>query len=99
MQIGKIDAVHAIEIVAAHFGFTKEDILSKRKHEELAAARQMAMYILREVLGLSLKQAGLELHRDHTTVMYGANTLKEKLKTDSALKKNVGEIRAQLNMK
>ena len=55
-------------------------ILSNQKTKVVAEARMIAMYLLDNLLNYSTNQIGSLLNRDHTTVMYGLNKIKNSLK-------------------
>ena len=61
-----------IEIVAEHYRLPPEELTGKRRPKNIAHARQVAMYLLREENGLSLPVIGGHLGgRDHSTIRYG----------------------------
>ena len=60
-----------IKVCADHFGVTVKEVTSGGRTKQLALARQVAMYVLRATLSLSLKEiGGLFGNKDHTTVMH-----------------------------
>ncbi len=70
-----------IFMTAQHFGFAVTDITGTRRTKRLALARQVAMYIMRKTLNVSLKEIGFSFGgRDHTTVMHAINKV-ERLRT------------------
>jgi chromosomal replication initiator protein len=77
IQPGKI-----IEVIAEREGVSVDDIVGQNRSVRVAVPRQLAMYILYELHGVSLPQVGELLGRDHTTVMHGRDKVKgnEKLK-------------------
>lgn len=67
----RISKEEVIRLVAKEFGITVAEIKSKRRTKEVALARQLAMYLLRNQLGLSLKEVGECFGgKDHTTVIH-----------------------------
>ena len=50
------------------------DVLSSCRKPDLVDARQMAMLLMRE-RGMSLKNIGRFMNRDHSTVIYDVNTV------------------------
>ncbi len=86
-----------IEAVATAFRLDPEDLLGKRRSKDIALARQVAMYLLREEAQLSLAQTGRELGgRDHTTVLHGCSKIAETLDRDHRLQRQVDQIRERL---
>lgn len=71
-----------IEAAARAWGVTAADIRSNRRTQQLALARQVAMYLIRKNLGLSLKEIGLCFGgKDHTTVMHAVDKV-ERLRVE-----------------
>jgi chromosomal replication initiator protein len=86
-----------IDAVADRFGLTRERLLSRDRSAEVALPRQVAMYLLREDVQLSLPQIGERLGgRDHTTVMYGCDKITELMEQDERLRRQVAALREQL---
>jgi chromosomal replication initiator protein len=57
--------------VSTYFGLTVEDLCSPSRTKQLVIARQIAMYLIRELTDLSLPRIGKAFGgRDHTTVMH-----------------------------
>ena len=82
-----------IDIVAGQFGTTAEEILSKKRNQEIVLPRQVAIYICRELTDLSTTQIGRSFGgRDHTTVMHSCEKISLQMKKDILLKKRVDEI-------
>lgn len=79
--------------VAESFNLTEESLCSKRKTQEIALARQVAMYLTRSLTKTSLKIIGLEFGgRDHSTVIHACNLIAENLKKDSEFKLKIDQI-------
>ena len=82
-----------IEMVARSYDTTPEDITGKRRSQQIALPRQVAMYICRRMTSLSTTNIGNAFGgRDHTTVMHGCDKIEETMKADFAFKKRVEEI-------
>jgi chromosomal replication initiator protein len=63
----------------------------------VALPRQVAMYLLREEANVSLPQIGVVLGgRDHTTVMYACEKVRDLLERDDRLRRQVIQIRESL---
>jgi chromosomal replication initiator protein len=56
---------------AKYFGLRREDLVSKSRSRPLTTARHIAMYLLRELTGLSLIKIGELFDRDHSTALHG----------------------------
>lgn len=65
-----------LKACSEHFEISEEAILSKRRTADIAMARQVAMYFVREMGALSLSQIGARFGgRDHTTVMHACQKI------------------------
>jgi len=85
------------EAVANYYSITVEDMKSARRSREVAVPRQVAMYLTREMLGLSLPQIGEAFGgRDHTTVMYACQKIQEGMAASPSLASLVDDIRKLL---
>jgi chromosomal replication initiator protein len=74
------------KITAEHFNVQIEDLSAKIRTKEIAIARQVAMFLARELTGASLPKIGAEFGgRDHTTVMHACEKIKGNIKTDQAI--------------
>jgi chromosomal replication initiator protein len=74
------------KITAEHYGLRVEDLSAKIRTEKIAAARQMAMYLARELTRASLPKIGAEFGgRDHTTVMHACEKIRVSSKIDPAI--------------
>lgn len=86
-----------IRIVAGHFGLRAEDLTGRKRTKEIANARQIAMYLLREENDLSLPAIGDHLGgRDHSTVRYGVERVTEELEGDEALRTIIMGLRERI---
>ncbi len=80
------------DVVARHYGMTKADLESPNRRQALARARQVAMYLSRELTNCSYPQiAYVYGKRDHTTILYGYRKINKLLKSDAGL---VSEVEA-----
>ena len=93
--LGPEDIIHR---VSSYYRLLPEDLQSKSRKHEYVLARQMAMYITKQLTGLSLKAIGKHFGgRDHTTVMHSCNTIEDYFTTDNDVKKAYKEIFNALN--
>ena len=85
-----------IKKVAAFYQVSEADIISARRNREVAKARQVAMYLIREINHLSTTRIG-ELFggRDHSTVMYACDKVAEQIQTDVQLQADVSKLRGK----
>jgi len=85
--------IKAINTVVTQFFAVEEAVLlSKRRTQDVAMARQVAMYLARTLTSMSLKTIGAEYGgRDHSTVIHGVNVVRDALKADAELKLRVDQ--------
>ena len=76
---------------------TEKEIVGKSRKMEIAEARQVSMYLCRDIMGTSLNNIGLFFGgRDHTTVMHAVKTVKDKQLSSSQMKRMISTIRKEL---
>jgi len=81
------------EVVCEYFGIKREDLLSKTRRREIALPRQLAMYFAKEYTNSTFTKIGEEMGgKDHSTVMYACETIKDVSKIDKEIKKYVKEL-------
>ncbi|MBM7468815.1 chromosomal replication initiator protein [Microbacterium keratanolyticum] len=86
-----------ITATAAYFKLTVDDLYGSSRSQQIATARQIAMYLCRERTSLSLPKIGqLFGNRDHTTVMYAYKKISDLMKERRSLYNQVSEITTQL---
>ena len=96
-QRTNIEPAYIVTAVAAAFGLTREQLLGRDRSREVALPRQIAMYLMREVGNISLPQIGDAIGgRDHTTVMYACDKVRDMIERDDRLRRQVIQLREQL---
>lgn len=84
--------------VSRTFDVTPADIRSDKRNSNISLARQVAIYIVDQVTGLSLKAIGNEFgNKHHSTIIYALKEIKNKLEKDIALKATVDDIIKNIN--
>ena len=87
-----------VEVIASHFGFEADELLSQKRNKDIAYSRQIAMYLCRQMTDLSLQQIGKELgNRDHTTVRHGIEKITEDLKNSQFLQDTIDVLQKKIN--
>jgi chromosomal replication initiator protein len=93
----KIKVPLIIKKVAKEFKLTVKELKGSRRTEEIAFARQVAMFILREDFGFKLDQVAKYLERnDHTTVIHAVDKIKSKLMIDEGFKVQMDQLRENI---
>lgn len=81
------------------FNVTSDDIRSQNRNAQISLARKIAIYVIREVKGLSYTAIGNELKRDHSTMTISYRDVKKSLSKNSDLKETVDDIIKNLKEK
>jgi len=93
----KITVEKIINEVCEFYNVSKKEILSKSRKKEYVLPRQVIMYLLREELNLSLPSIGVKLgNKDHTTVGYACEKIREKLRKDGEFIKDFQVIKERI---
>jgi len=94
---GQTPSVLAIqEAVSSVLGVPREDLLSPRRTPRVARARQLAMFLARELTPLSLAQIAREFDRDHSTVLHAIRAVSQRLEPGSETTDAIHRVRASL---
>ena len=79
--------------VARTFSVSAEDIRSKKRAAQISMARQVSIYIVREITQMSLSSIGEEFGgRDHATIVYAIQQVEKTMKKDSHQKEIIDDI-------
>ena len=82
-----------ISEVGRTFSVTSDEIRSGKRSQNISSARQAAMYIVREITGLSTAAIGQEFGgRDHSTVVYAIKQIEREMKNDGGLRETIEDI-------
>jgi chromosomal replication initiator protein len=89
----EITAATIMAQTAAYFGITIEDLCGSSRSRVLVTARQIAMYLCRELTDLSLPKIGQQFGgRDHTTVMHADRKIRSLMAERRAIYNQVSEL-------
>jgi len=84
--------------VAEHFDIRLADMTSKRRPENIAFPRQIAMYLARQMTESSLSTIGEAFGgRDHGTVLHACRLVKDRMEIDTNVRHVVSYLEAQLH--
>ena len=92
-QTAEITATQIIGQTAAYFGLSIDDLCGSSRSRVLVTARQIAMYLCRELTDLSLPKIGQAFGgRDHTTVMHANRKIRELMAERRSIYNQVTEL-------
>lgn len=85
------------DIVANYYNIRSDDIRGSKKPKSIAYPRQIAMYLSRKILDISLPKIGDQFGgRDHTTVIHACSKIERELESDTNLQKTIFELEKRI---
>ena len=95
-ESGEITSATIMGQTAAYFGLTLEDLRGQSRSRVLVNARQIAMYLCRELTAMSLPEIGKEFSKDHTTVMHANKKIGQLMAERRAIYNQVTELTGRI---
>ena len=96
----RITAEVVIEAVCAYYSLKTDELTGSARRREIVTPRHIAMYLTREMVGLSLPQIGKAFgNRDHSTVIHACEKIETGLKINNGqneLTKVINDIRQSI---
>lgn len=89
--VGKV-----ISAVSKKYGVSEDEIRGKKRNQEIVRARNIAIYIIRDITALSLPKIGLEFDRNHTTIMSSLNVIENEIKNKPLLELEIEELTKEI---
>lgn len=75
------------------YSVTPEDMRSQKRSSQISTARQVAIYVVNRITGLSYSNIGVEFgNRDHSTIVYAINKVKSSIKKDPSFKGMIDDM-------
>ena len=79
--------------VSDYYGTSMGELISATRRREITVPRQIAMYLVREIIGMSLPQIGRVFgDRDHTTVLHSCKSVEQNMKNNPTMKSVVDDL-------
>ena len=86
-------------LVAEHFDVPVDKLGGKTRKRQFVIARQLSMYLAKNLTGKSLKAIGQMFGgRDHSTVIYSIKTVQDLMETDLVFKDTVAELEKKIKL-
>ncbi|NYH52732.1 chromosomal replication initiator protein [Nocardiopsis arvandica] len=95
-EVPEVTAGSIMSQTAAYFGLTVEDLCGTSRSRVLVTARQIAMYLCRELTELSLPKIGQQFGRDHTTVMHADRKVRALMAERRSIYNQVHELTSRI---
>ena len=87
-----------IDEVCKYYSIENDVLRGQGRTKDTALARQIAMFLIREMTNLSLKEIGREFdNRDHTTVLHSTDRIEKLKKSNPDIAEVIKDIRANIN--
>lgn len=79
-------------IIAEKYNVKLNDLKSKSRKKDIVIPRQIAMYVCREMLNVSLVSIANDFNRDHTTIMHGYDKIKGEMEDNQEFRKEIEDL-------
>lgn len=90
----KVSPKLVLEKTANYYEISFNDIIGTKRSRDVVVPRQIAMFIMREELGMSFPRIAKSLGgKDHTTIMHGVNKIKTEVSRDSVMSQDIQSIK------
>lgn len=86
-----------VDATAEYYKLNPDVIFSKSRVRDIADARQVIMYLCRDLTGLSTPAIGAKLNRRHATVLHGISAVQDRIKYAKDVQEAVTAIRTEIN--
>ncbi len=86
-----------IEETAKYYSLDSKDILGQSRIKTVVLPRQISIYLVKEILGLSLPETGKVFKRDHTTIIHSLKKIEELVKKDRETLEIIRDIKSNIN--
>jgi len=96
-RVQRLDADLIIRYVAEYYNLKAEELRARRQTRVISGPRQVAMYLIHELIGTTLKETGILFgKKDHTTVLYACDKIRKALDDDIPLARDVKLIKIKI---
>ena len=95
----QIDANKVLDCVCKFYSIKKEELLGRKRTKEIAMARQIAMYIISDLIPMPLASIGNIFGKDHATVIYAKNKISEDIAKSKKLAIEINDMKQMIKGK
>jgi chromosomal replication initiator protein len=92
----KIDTDYIVKIVCKKLDVTVSDIKSTARSQKVSHARQIAIYLTREITGQSFVNIAEYFNKKHPTILFSYEKVKKEIKTNPALKDKISSLESSI---
>lgn len=95
-KVKKIDIDGISKVVCKYFDVSESDMKSTARNQKISHARQIAVYLAREITQQSFVNIANFFNKKHPTILFSYEKIKEELKTDNHLNEIINELTAKI---
>ena len=88
-----------IDCVAEYYGLSSAQVRGDSRKKEIALARHMAVYLTREMTGLSLPRIGDAFGRDHSTIINSCDKISKQVEASAETRAAVADLKKMITEK
>ncbi len=89
-----------MKVVSRYYDISPDQLTTSKRSRDISFPRQVAMYLCRELTGMSLPRIGQVFGgRDHTTVMHACDKIQEEMDRNSELRRAISEMKRNITGK
>lgn len=92
----KIDIESITNVVCDYFGVSIEDLKSPARNQKVSHARQIAVYLVRDLTQMSFVSIAEFYNKKHPTILFSYEKIKEEIKTDKNLNEIIEELKSKI---
>ncbi len=93
----KVSVENILKSVATVFSVRVSDLKGTSRTKEIAIARQVAMYLAKELINESLMMIGASFGKTHSTILHACKTIENKIKKEEALRRQIALCRRNID--
>lgn len=94
--LGRVSDDQILKAVADFYNVVIQDLTGRSRKKEMVEPRQVAMYLLRDILRMSYPYIGEKLGRDHTTVIHSFEKINAEINKNSPFNQKIITIKESL---
>lgn len=96
--MANVNPAHIIKCVSDFFEISNSDLINKSRRKEVVVPRQVVMFLLRDMLGMSYPEIGEKMgKRDHTTAIHSYEKISKEIIRDKNLNQKIVIIKELIN--
>ena len=78
------------------YNIPKEEVVGKKRNKEIAVARHVAVYLIRDITEMSLPNIGKIFERDHSTAMSSIDWVKKRMMTEPLFEADIENLKKDI---